>query len=282
MARQTAAIGAQSLFTIVNAPRWANGKQGAALRARQRRRLRPVLRRRRLALLGHVHAAGRARCRCRRSRTSPSGTSPTAASTCCRRAATARRPRARSRGLVRACADAVHAVSPDARVAAGPIASRGAQGGASPIAFLDAYRQAGGPRPQALALQPVHERPRAGLQAQGDARRRRHHAAQPRPARALAEQGLRRQRADLVHRVRLAHRADAEARHHLARQAGRPPAQDGHARAHALPVREAARLVPRARRVAHELLALGPGHVRLAAEARLRAVQGARGHLESL
>ena len=64
-------------------------------------------------------------------------------------------------GLVRACTDAVHAVSPDARVAAGPIASRGAQGGASPIAFLDAYHKAGGPRPQALALQPVHERPRA-------------------------------------------------------------------------------------------------------------------------
>ena len=57
-------------------------------------------------------------------------------------------------GLVRACTDAVHAVSPDARVAAGPIASRGAQGGASPIAFLEAYHKAGGPRPQALAFNP--------------------------------------------------------------------------------------------------------------------------------
>ena len=36
----------------------------------------------------------------------------------------------------------------------GPIASRGAQGGLSPIAFLEAYRKAGGPRPQALALNP--------------------------------------------------------------------------------------------------------------------------------
>ena len=38
----------------------------AALRAGQRRRLRPVLRRRRLALLGHLHAAGRARAAARR------------------------------------------------------------------------------------------------------------------------------------------------------------------------------------------------------------------------
>ena len=172
--------------------------------------------------------------------------------------------RAHFAALVRACADAVHAVSPDARVAAGPIASRGAQGGAVADRLPRGLQQGRRPAAAGARVQPVHERPRAGLQAQGGAGRRRHHAAQPRPAPALAQPHLRRHGADLVHGVRVAHGPDAEARHHLARQAGRAPAQDGHARAHALPLREDARLVPRARRVAERLLALRPGDVRLA------------------
>ena len=47
-----------------------------------------------------------------------------------------------------------HAVSPDAKVALGPLASRGGQGGIAPIAFLARYRAAGGPRPDVVALNP--------------------------------------------------------------------------------------------------------------------------------
>jgi LemA protein len=43
---------------------------------------------------------------------------------------------------------------PDARIALGPLASRGGQGGIAPIAFLNRYRAAGGPRPAVVALNP--------------------------------------------------------------------------------------------------------------------------------
>jgi LemA protein len=56
--------------------------------------------------------------------------------------------------LMRACAGAIEAVSPDAKVALGPLASRGGQGGIAPIAFLRRYRAAGGPRPAVVALNP--------------------------------------------------------------------------------------------------------------------------------
>ena len=56
--------------------------------------------------------------------------------------------------LMRACAGAIAAVSPDAKVALGPLASRGGQGGIAPIAFLARYRAAGGPRPAVVALNP--------------------------------------------------------------------------------------------------------------------------------
>ena len=191
MAKQTAAIGAQSLFTLVNSPRWANG-------ARRR-----ATRRSNADLYGQF--CGVVAWRYSGTYTPPGALVPLPAVknfTVWNEpnrgqyllpqgpgGLTAARTFAR---LVRACADAVHAVSPDARVAVGPIASRGAQGGASPIAFLDAYRLAGGPRPQALALNPYMNGLVPDLQAQRDAGRRRDHAAQPRPARALAEQGLRR------------------------------------------------------------------------------------------
>jgi hypothetical protein len=60
-------------------------------------------------------------------------------------------------GLAKACIPAIKAKSRHARVAIGPIASRGGQGGLSPIPFLAAYRSAGGPRPDAVALNPYLE-----------------------------------------------------------------------------------------------------------------------------
>jgi hypothetical protein len=153
MAKQTAAIGARSLFTIVNAPRWANGNRAP--------RYAP----------GNADDYGQfcgvVAWRYSGTYTPPGALFPLPAVKNFtvwnepnrgqylmpqgRDGQTAAQAFA---GLVRACADAVHAVSPDAQVAAGPIASRGAQGGASPLAFLDAYRKAGGPRPQALAFNP--------------------------------------------------------------------------------------------------------------------------------
>jgi hypothetical protein len=153
MARQTAAIGAQSLFTIVNAPHWANGNRApryAPTNADDYGQFCGVVAWRysgtytppgKLAPLPAVKSFTVWNEPNRGQYLMPQG----------RDGQTAARTFA---GLVRACADAVHAVSPDARVAAGPIASRGAQGGAAPIAFLDAYNKAGGPRPQALAFNP--------------------------------------------------------------------------------------------------------------------------------
>jgi hypothetical protein len=60
-------------------------------------------------------------------------------------------------GLAKACMPAIKAKSRQARVAIGPVASRGGQGGLAPIPFLAAYRAAGGPRPDAVALNPYLE-----------------------------------------------------------------------------------------------------------------------------
>jgi hypothetical protein len=60
-------------------------------------------------------------------------------------------------GLAKACLPAIRARSPQARIAIGPIASRGGQGGLAPIPFLAAYRAADGPRPDAIALNPYLE-----------------------------------------------------------------------------------------------------------------------------
>jgi hypothetical protein len=153
MARQTASIGARSLFTIVNAPRWANGNRAP--------RYAPA------NADDYGHFCGAVAWRYSGSYTPPGALRPLPA---VKNFTVWNEPNrgqyllpqgpggviaARTfAGLVRACSDAIHAVSPDALVAAGPIASRGAQGGASPIAFLDAYTKAGGPRPQALAFNP--------------------------------------------------------------------------------------------------------------------------------
>jgi hypothetical protein len=153
MARQTAAIEAQSLFTIVNAPRWANGNKAPSYAPANAD--------------DYGQFCGSVAWRYSGTYTPPGALLPLPAVKNFtvwnepnrgqylmpqgRDGQTAARNFA---ALVRACTDAVHAVSPDARVAAGPIASRGAQGGASPIAFLDAYSKAGGPRPDALAFNP--------------------------------------------------------------------------------------------------------------------------------
>ena len=60
-------------------------------------------------------------------------------------------------GLAKACIPAIKAARPSAHVAIGPIASRGGQGGLSPIPFLADYRAAGGPKPDAVALNPYLE-----------------------------------------------------------------------------------------------------------------------------
>ena len=218
-------------------------------------------------------------CRCRRSRTSRSGTSPTAASTCCRRARAARRPPRTFARLVRACADAVHAVSPDARVAAGPIASRGAQGGAAPIAFLDAYRLAGGPRPQALALNPYMN----GL------------VPDFKPNEKPADGAITLRNLDqLEHWLNKAYGGSVPIwfTEFAWRTAPTPKLGTISPAKQADLLRKTVTLVrthyPYAKLLVwylvrdespDELLALGAGDVRLAAEARLRALQGARRHL---
>jgi hypothetical protein len=60
-------------------------------------------------------------------------------------------------GLATACIPAIRVKSPHARVAIGPIASRGGQGGLAPIPFLAHYRSAGGPEPDGIALNPYLE-----------------------------------------------------------------------------------------------------------------------------
>jgi hypothetical protein len=59
--------------------------------------------------------------------------------------------------LMTTCMPAIQDANPDSEVALGPLASRGAQGGLSPIGFLEAYRYLGGPQPDAIALNPYLE-----------------------------------------------------------------------------------------------------------------------------
>jgi hypothetical protein len=59
--------------------------------------------------------------------------------------------------LVATCLPALQDANPVAEVALGPLASRGAQGGISPLGFLRAYRSAGGIEPDAVALNPYQD-----------------------------------------------------------------------------------------------------------------------------
>jgi hypothetical protein len=59
--------------------------------------------------------------------------------------------------LMASCMPALQDGNPESQVALGPIASRGAQGGVAPLAFLKAYGAAGGPQPDAVATNPYLE-----------------------------------------------------------------------------------------------------------------------------
>ena len=56
--------------------------------------------------------------------------------------------------IARECWAGIRAGDPTAKVAIGSVASRGAEGGLAPLKFLQRYREAGGPEPDAVALQP--------------------------------------------------------------------------------------------------------------------------------
>ena len=178
--------------------------------------------------------------------------------------------------LMRACAGAIAAVSPDAKVALGPLASRGGQGGIAPIAFLARYRAAGGPRPAVVALNPYL----GSLLPEYRADEKEDHGAITVRNLDRLEGSLQDAygdtRAHLADRVRLAHRAAARARRHHARAPGRARRAVGRPRARPLPVRADARLVPAARRLAHELLAQRPGRFRQPQEARVRDLGASR------
>ena len=166
---------------------------------------------------------------------------------------------------------------PAARVALGPLASRGGQGGIAPIAFLRALPgrrrpAARGRRAQSVPRQPP-ARVHAATQQEADGAITR---AQPRSPRERAGGGLRRAHPDLADRVRLAHRAAAGHRPDHAAAPGRARRAVGRARPRALPVRRDARVVPAPRRLADQLLAQRPRHARQRQEAGLRDVAAPR------
>ena len=118
--------------------------------------------------------------------------------------------------------------------------------------------------------QPVSRQPAAGVSRGRAGGSRGDHGAQPRPARELPAGRLRRQRAHLADRVRLAHGAAARARRDHSGTPGRPRRAVRRPRAGPLPLRADARLVPPARRLADELLAQRPGRLRQPQEAGVR------------
>ena len=110
--RTTAAQGARVLLTLVQAPAWANGgglPRRAPLAAGDYGTFcRAVATR----YSGSYVPAGATEALPARRRATRSGTSPTAGSSCSRRARTASRRRAVMARLMRACAGGIHAVSP--------------------------------------------------------------------------------------------------------------------------------------------------------------------------
>jgi LemA protein len=150
--RNAAAQGARVLLTIVQAPAWANGGAAARTAPRDARDYGTFCRTVAARYSGSFVPAGATPLPRVSSYTvwnepnrgqylQPQGAHGLEA------------PRVMAR-LMRACADGIHAESPAARVALGPLASRGALGGIAPIAFLARYRAAGGPRPDFVALNP--------------------------------------------------------------------------------------------------------------------------------
>jgi hypothetical protein len=151
-----AAAGAEPLLSVVDAPRWANGgRRGAVAPGRP-------------ADFGDFCAA--LATRYSGSYLPPGGAAPLPyvhrytvwnepnRGQYLRPQGRGGRLAARVEGeLVRACQPAIHRSMPHALVALGPLASRGAQGGLAPLAFLRAYRAAGGPGTDAVALNPYLE-----------------------------------------------------------------------------------------------------------------------------
>ena len=215
MDRKTAAIGAQSLFTIVNAPRWANAGKAP--------RYAP------LNADDYGQFCGVVAWRYSGTYTPPGALVPLPAvknftvwnepnrgQYLLPQGVNGQTAAATSRG---SCARAPTRCTPCPPTRSWPQApSRAAEPRAARRRSRSwtATARPAGRSPSGTRVQPVHERARSRLQAGREAGRRRDHASQPRSARALAEQVLRRQRPDLVHGVCMAHRADAEARDHLA------------------------------------------------------------------
>ena len=166
-------------------------------------------------------------------------------------------------GLAKACIPAIHAQSPDAAGRDRP--HREPRRTGRPCADPVPRRLPRGRRPEARRhrAQPLPRGSAPALRPHGATRGRRRHRAQPRLARGRAEAGVRRHDADLAHRVR---RPDGAAGDE--RRPGDAAARDRRARADALPVRAAADLVPAARPGAARLLAVGPRRHGLARRSR--------------
>jgi hypothetical protein len=156
IASRTAAMGAAPMFTIVGAPSWASGHAAPSWGPRRAADLGSFC-----AALGRRYSGGY----------SPFGTGMplprvdlyTVWNEVNRgqyfqpQGARGQTAPVREAALMRACAPSLHRQNPHARVALGPLASRGAQGGLPPLRFLAAYRHAGGPRPDVIALNPYLE-----------------------------------------------------------------------------------------------------------------------------
>jgi hypothetical protein len=153
MARNTADIGAQALFTIGGSPRWANGGRPSAVAPRRPFDFGRFCRAVGTRYSGRYVPEG-ATEPLPRVRLFSVWNEPNRGQYFRPQAPQGRGAAGNEAALMRACLPALHAAAPGSRVALGPLASRGAQGGVSPLGFLSAYRRAGGPRPDVVALNP--------------------------------------------------------------------------------------------------------------------------------
>ena len=156
--RRAAALGATVLVTIVQAPMWANSGRAARFAPDDPRVFGAFCKAvaHRYSGLGELPAVGEYTVWNEPNRGAylqPQG----------RLGRTAPRLLAR---LAAACIPAIRSENPSARIAIGPLASRGAQQGLAPLAFLRQYALAGGPRFDALALNPYTEGARPLYRAQ--------------------------------------------------------------------------------------------------------------------
>jgi hypothetical protein len=153
MAERTRAMGAEPLFTIVGAPRWANGGHGPAWAPQNMNALtsfcRAVATRYRGdyvdpetgETLPEVDRYTVWNEPNRGQYLQPQGKGGLAAA-------------GAEAWMMSTCAPMIGLVNPSSQVALGPLASRGGQGGLAPIPFLQAYLRAGGTTPDVVALNP--------------------------------------------------------------------------------------------------------------------------------